>query len=170
MVTWMPYYLFCQSTNGHLNAILFNSSAYLCTKYREKSPPPFFCLSIVNWKLEKYGSQDIIIIGIDSLNIMQYRKAHITLFVSSGILFFLRMGALPALLFSNVHTNPIFKGWLLLWGRWCMVIPQELTVKFFLVFDPVAQLFVLPAFYVHSSSIIMLEITILLNFLYQTFV
>ena len=104
----MPYYLFCKSTNGHLNAILFNRPAYLYTRNKEQSPPPFFCLSIVKLKLDKYGSQDIIIIGIASLTIVHNRKAHIPFFESSGILFFFRMGPLPALPFSTVHTNPIF--------------------------------------------------------------
>ena len=70
--------------------------------------PQLFCLSVVKWKLDKYGSQDIIIIGIASLNIVQDRKAHIPFFYSSSILFFLQMGPLPALPFSTVQTNPMF--------------------------------------------------------------
>ena len=46
-----------------------------------------------------------------------------------------------------------------------MLIPQELAVNFALVFDPVAQLLVLPAFYVCSSSVSMLEINYILELL-----
>ena len=63
---------------------------------------------IVKWNIKKSGSQYIIIIGITSLNIVRDRKAHISIFDSSGILFFLQMGPLPALPFSTVQTNLMF--------------------------------------------------------------
>ena len=51
-----------------------------------------------------------------------------------------------------------------------MFIPQELAVKFTLVFDPVSQLFVLPVFHVCSYSMIMLEINNILEILIPKFV
>ena len=97
MNTWMPYYLYCKYTNGHLNAILFNRSAYLCNGYKQKSPPLFFCLSIAKWKHEKYGSHDIIVIEIASLTIVHDRKAHIPFFEPCGIFFSFRM---------SIHRRP----------------------------------------------------------------
>ena len=46
-----------------------------------------------------------------------------------------------------------------------MIILQELAVIFALVFDPVAQLLVLSAFHVRSSSTSMLEIDEIFEFL-----
>ena len=100
------YYLFYKSTNGHLNAILFNNSSYLCTRYKEQSLPPIFFLSIVKLKIEKSGRQDIIIIGISSLIIVHYKRHIFPFFVIR--FFFLRVGPLPALPFSAIQKNPMF--------------------------------------------------------------
>ena len=156
MSTWTPYYLYCKSTNGHLNAILFHRSAYLCNRYKEKSPPLFFCLSIAKWKHEKYGSHGIIVIEIASLTIVHDRKAHIPLFESCGIFFLEDDPFTCTTILNRPDKSNVFKGWLAIWGRRCMLIPKELAIKFALVSDPVAQLFVFPAFYVYSSSLSML--------------
>ena len=51
-----------------------------------------------------------------------------------------------------------------------MLTPQELTVKFALVFDPVAQLFVIPAFHVRFTSMSTLEIKDILELLMPNFI
>ena len=66
MGIWMPYYLiahhiYVPSTKKNLHH-------------------QYIFLSIVKWKLEKSGIQDIIIIGIDSLTTVHDRKAHIPFF------------------------------------------------------------------------------------------
>ena len=50
-----------------------------------------------------------------------------------------------------------------------MLIPQELAVNFALVFDPVAQFFVFPAFYVRSSYMRILEINNILELIIPYF-
>ena len=48
-------------------------------------------------------------------------------------------------------------------GQWYILILQELTVKFALVFDLVSQLFVFSEFHVRSYSMNMLEINEILE-------
>ena len=73
-------------------------------------------------------------------------------------------------LFIYPDKSNVFKGWLALQGWQCIIIPQELVVNFVLVFDPVAQLFVFPAFQVCSFSMSMLVINKILELLIQNFV
>ena len=42
--------------------------------------PQFFSISILKWNIDKYGSQDIFIIGIASFTIAHDRKSHIPFF------------------------------------------------------------------------------------------
>ena len=67
------------------------------------------------------------------------------------------------------EKSNVFKGWLAIWGKRCMLILQDLAVKFALVFDPVAQLFVFPAFHVRSFSMSMLEIKEILELIIPIF-
>ena len=121
----------------------------------------FYFISIVYWKFEKYGSEDIIIIGIASINRVHDRKAHIPLFLFIWYLFFF---AYVPFNFTSLFNRPekliSFTGWLVLLGQRCILILKELVVNFALVFDPVSQLFDFPAFHVRSFSMIMVELTI----------
>ena len=135
---------------------------------RTISASNFSGLSIVKWNLEKSGSQDIIIIGVPSPTIV-HRKAHI-FFVIRYFVFVVGGPFTWTLLFNRPGKSNVFNGWLALWGRYCMLIPQKLLVNFALVFDPVAQLFVSPAFHVCSSSMSMLEINEILELLLPNFV
>ena len=73
-------------------------------------------------------------------------------------------------LLNRAEKSNVFKGWLVLWGWQCILVPQELALKFALVFNPVSQLFVFHEFHVCSSSMSMLEINKILELLIPNFV
>ena len=101
---------------------------------------------------------------------MHNRKAHIP-FLSHLVFFFIANIPFTCTpIFNRPEKSNVFKGLLTLWVQRCILIPQELAVNCALVFDPVAQLFVFPAFQVHSSSMSMLKINEILEILIQKFV
>ena len=73
MIILMPYYLTAQ--NIHVPGTKNNLH------------PDNFCLSIVKWKLKKYGSQDIITIGVASLTKVHNIKSHIPLLRDPGFFY-----------------------------------------------------------------------------------
>ena len=106
----MPYYLFCKFTNEHLNAILFNSSEYLCIRYKEQSLPPIVLpfhrkvKALEIWELGRHYHW-----GSCTYHNARYNGAYLFIFVIRD--FFLEDGPFfCTALFNSLEKSNAFKG------------------------------------------------------------
>ena len=78
---------------------------------QRKISTPNFCLSTVKLKLDKYGSQHIIIIRIASLIIVHNIKEHVPFFLVTRYFVFLADGPFTCTtIFNCPDKSNVFKG------------------------------------------------------------
>ena len=149
MGTWMPYFFVSLQMGIWMPYYLTAKHIYV-PGTKNNIHPLFPPLSIVKLKPERSGSQDIIIIGIDSLTIVHNRKSHIPFFLSHPFFYFSCECALYLLSFiqksrkiqcfqgltfalrSAVYTHPTRTGGKMCAGFW----PSSSTVCFHCVSRP----------------------------------